>query len=57
MCVSVSVEAIYLFDKYCMKLAVNVNMKYDAPIPIKIYISFLNLDILLNHLLYLDRCP
>ena len=38
-----------------MKLAVNVNMKYAAPIAIKIYISFLNLDILLNHLLYLHR--
>jgi len=38
-----------------MKLAVNVTMKYAAPIPTKIYISFLNLDILLNHLLYLHR--
>lgn len=45
----------YLFDKYCMKLAMNVNIKYAAPIPITIYISFLNLDILINHLLYLQE--
>jgi len=40
-----------------MKLAVNVNMKYTPPIDIKIYISFLDLDILINHLLYLHRHP
>jgi hypothetical protein len=40
---------IYLFDKYCVKLAANVNMKYTPPTAIKIYISFLNLDIFFIH--------
>jgi len=43
---------IYLFDKYCIKLAANVNTKYAAPTAIIRYISFLNLDILFISFLF-----